>query len=350
MAVESPGMRILIIGGTGFLGYHATHELSQRGHDVTVLGLPPAPPVGTFAETVSIKLANVSLLDDDELQSTLSGFEVVVFAAGADDRTIPESPAARFFYEANTRTTVRLTAAALRAGVKRFVLLGSYFTYLDRVWPELRLAEHHPYIESRKQQLELSTSIAGSAMAFVALELPYIFGAMPGIVPLWEPLVSYVRSGVRLFYTHGGSNMVSVNSVAQAVAGACERIDQSHIFQVGDRNVEWTEFLKALCAILNRKDDTVHILPDEGVHSLSWLLDALHTMQGKESGLHASHFYKVQTSYAYFDIEESQKALGYQTGGLDKAWRETVAACPEGPPLSHWKKFSDSAQRLLGKK
>ncbi len=32
-------MRVLIIGGTGFLGYHATRELSERGHDVTAVGL-----------------------------------------------------------------------------------------------------------------------------------------------------------------------------------------------------------------------------------------------------------------------------------------------------------------------
>ena len=37
---------MLIIGGTGFLGYHATLELLTRGHEVTVVGLPPAPPSG----------------------------------------------------------------------------------------------------------------------------------------------------------------------------------------------------------------------------------------------------------------------------------------------------------------
>ena len=83
------------------------------------------------------------------------------------------------------------------------------------------------------------------------------------------------------------------------------------------------------------------------MNSLSWILDALHTLQGKESGLHASHFSRVQTSRAFFDPAESRDVLGYQTGGLAEAWRETVAGCPEEPAKSHWQKFSERAQALL---
>jgi nucleoside-diphosphate-sugar epimerase len=340
-------MRVLVIGGTGFLGYHATRELSERGHDVTVLGLPPAPPPGLFSENVSILLRDVGKLDDQELGALLSGFEAVVFAAGADDRTAPQSPAANFFYEANVRSSVRLTAAAVRAGVQRFVLLGSYFTHFDREWPEMKLAEHHPYINSRKQQLELTTIVAGTEMALVVLELPYIFGSMPGAAPLWAPLVNYVRSGVPLYYTNGGSNMVSVHRVAEAIAGACERIDESRIFQVGDQNLSWTDFLQSLCAIAGREDDTVRIIEDNRINRMSWVLDALHSVQGKEGGLHSTHFSEVLVSNAFFNPSESRRALGYKRGGLKQAWRDTVAACPEGEMFGNWQKFSQGARRLF---
>jgi nucleoside-diphosphate-sugar epimerase len=340
-------MHVLVIGGTGFIGYHATRELSERGHDVTVLGLPPAPPAGLFSEDVSILLQDIGELDDMGLRALLSGFDAVVFAAGADDRAAPPSPAANFFYEANVKSSVRLTSAAVQAGVRRLVVLGSYFTHFDREWPELKMAENHPYINSRKQQLELSTIIAGSDMALVVLELPYIFGSMPGAVPLWAPLVNYVRSGVPLYYTNGGSNMVSVNRVAEAIAGACERIDESRIFQVGDKNVSWTEFLQNLCAIIGREDDIVHIIEDKRVNRMSWILDALHSVQGREGGLHSTHFSEVLVSNAFFSPTESRRALGYRSGGLKQAWRDTVAACPEGEMFNNWQKFSRGARRLF---
>jgi len=292
-------------------------------------------------------LRDVGKLDDQELGALLSGFEAVVFAAGADDRTAPQSPAANFFYEANVRSSVRLTAAAVRAGVQRFVLLGSYFTHFDREWPEMKLAEHHPYINSRKQQLELTTIVAGTEMALVVLELPYIFGSMPGAVPLWAPLVNYVRSGVPLYYTNGGSNMVSVHRVAEAIAGACERIDESRIFQVGDQNLSWTDFLQGLCAILGRDDDTVRIIEDNRINRMSWVLDALHSVQGREGGLRSTHFSEVLVSNAFFNPAESRRALGYRRGGLKQAWRDTVATCPEGEMFSNWQKFSQGARRLF---
>lgn len=338
-------MRILIIGGTGFLGYHASRELAARGHEVTAMGLPPGPPAGLFPDSVQVTLQAMEQLEENALDKLLQGFEAVVFAAGADDRAIPASPAARFFYEANVKSTVRLAAASVRANVKRFVLLGSYFTFLNREWPDKALAEHHPYIESRVHQQELAIAVAGSRMAVICLELPYIFGAMPGVVPLWAPLVSYVRSGVPLYYTEGGSNMVSVNTVAQAIAGACERIDETRIYQVGDENLPWSALLGQLCQLVGRDDDRVHTLPQAGLGKISWVLDALHALKGKESGLHASFFSSVQTAYAYFDNAVSRNDLGYETGGLPTALRDTVNACPEKQGTGYWRKFASRLQR-----
>ena len=49
-------MKILVIGGTGFLGYQATHELLRRGHRLALLALPPAPAAGLFPNRCVDKL------------------------------------------------------------------------------------------------------------------------------------------------------------------------------------------------------------------------------------------------------------------------------------------------------
>ena len=194
-------MNILVIGGSGFLGYHATHELLRRHHQVDIMGLPPNPPEDLFPDQVGVVLADINQSDDKYLIELFKPYDAIVFAAGVDDRAVPASPAYTFFYEANVKSAVRTTAAAMKAGVERFVLLGSYFSHFDREWPELELADNHPYIRSRKEQMELCTTVAGDEMVMIVLELPYIFGSMPHNVPLWAPLVSYVRSGVPLYYT-----------------------------------------------------------------------------------------------------------------------------------------------------
>lgn len=340
-------MDILVIGGTGFLGYHAAHELLRRQHKVSILGLPPRPPQDLFPPQVDVVLADINQTTDKQLKTLFEPYDAIVFAAGVDDRTVPPSPAYEFFYEANVKSAVHATSAAVQAGVQRFVLLGSYFTYFERQWPEMTLAEHHPYIRSRKEQLELCTSTAGDDMAMIVLELPYIFGSMPNTVPLWAPLVNYVRSGVPLYFTNGGTNMVAVEHVAAAVAGACERMEQSRIFQIGDRNVPWTEFLQALCRIVGREDNQVHLLKDDSVINMSWIGDALHTLLGKEAGLQSKEFSHIQTAFTYFDPSDSRLALGYGEGGLEQAWADTVAACPLSVGMRSWRTFVATAKHLL---
>ena len=124
--------KVLIIGGTGFLGYYAVRELLKRNYAVSILSLPPLPAEGLFAPEVEIVLADLNKLTDAEVEKYLSGHDAVIFAAGADDRATPPAPAYPFFHKYNVEATRRLATLAKQAGVKRMVVLGSYFAYFDR--------------------------------------------------------------------------------------------------------------------------------------------------------------------------------------------------------------------------
>ena len=57
-------MRILIIGGTGFIGYHALKEALKRGHEVSVLALPPVPADDLLPQNVEITLSDLNTLSE----------------------------------------------------------------------------------------------------------------------------------------------------------------------------------------------------------------------------------------------------------------------------------------------
>ena len=78
--------RVILIGGTGFLGYHAIMEFLKNGWGVTAVGLPPAPPQSLLPESVKIVLQNLEFLSDEEILNLLRGYDALVFAAGLDDR------------------------------------------------------------------------------------------------------------------------------------------------------------------------------------------------------------------------------------------------------------------------
>lgn len=319
-------MRVMIIGGTGLLGYHATRELMRRGHAVDILALPPLPAQGLFPAEVKIHLRNLNDLTDVEVRALLSGHEAVVFAAGVDDRVTPKAPAYPFFHRHNVESTRRAAEISKRAGVQRFIILGSYFAYFHRLWPHMELTRHHPYIRSRVEQSAAALEAGGADMAVMTLELPYIFGVMPGRTPLWKPLVQYAASSFPLFYPRGGTTCVTVAQVAQAIAGAVEKGEPGARYPIGGENLTWTDLLSRVAKFARREKQVISI-PSWLVICGAYFLKLIHKLQRRESGLDPVRFIKLQTANTFIDPELSRQALGYQMGGLNEALSTTVQVC-----------------------
>ena len=321
-----PEVRILIIGGTGFVGYHALKEALKHGHEVSVLALPPVPADDLLPQEVKATLSDLNKLSDENLLTHLKNQEAVVFAAGADDRTIHRAPAYESLFEANVKACVRLFTLARKAGVKRGVLISSYFAHFDRICPEKRLSHFHPYIRSRQEQEKRSLKAAMPDLELMILELPYVFGSMPGRLPLWKPLVDYIHSPFPLFYTRGGTNIIAVKHVAEAIIGAIEQGKGGERYLIGEENVSWIDLLRRLSILAGGKKKVI-ILPNYIVREAMRMIALYHKMQGKEAGLNPVEFTKIQTINTFFDPEPSRNALGYGHGGIEEALQDTVRAC-----------------------
>lgn len=318
--------RVFVVGGTGFLGYHAIQEFLAHGWGVTALGLPPDPPADLYPESVKIILRPLEEISDGELLSLLGGHEALVFAAGMDDRVTSRKPAYPKFRRANVESPLRLFRLAAQAGVRRAVALGSYFAHFNRLWPEMKLAERHPYIRSRLEQGKALTTIPN--LATCVLELPYIFGALPipGWKPLWAPLIKYIRSAKTLFYMQGGTSCISAGTVGRAIFGVVERGEGGKSYPIGQENLTWVEMLTRLAAADGRQVRVVR-LP-------SWIIRLgllgvwlLHQLRNIESGLDLRYFTPIQTAETFLDPIPSQKMLGYEPVSLEEAFQQTVLAC-----------------------
>ncbi|MDZ7838416.1 MAG: hypothetical protein U5N58_10980 [Actinomycetota bacterium] len=89
--------------------------------------------------------------------------------------------------------------------------------------PRKKSSTHHPYIRCRVEQAQKTISAGRDKMAVVILELPYIFGAMPNRIPLWKHvLLDRFVKGRIIFFPRGGTNMITVEHVAEAIIGALE--------------------------------------------------------------------------------------------------------------------------------
>ena len=317
-------MRVFVVGGTGFIGYHVVQSCLRRGWEVTALGLPPASPA-LFAPGVNVLLRDLGRTPDAALHRLLRGHDAVVFAAGMDDRSTPARPAYPKLHKANVEDLTRVLRLARDAGATRAVVIGSYFTWLDREWPALRLAERHPYIRSRVEQARAATAIPG--LDGMVIELPYVFGALPapGWEPLWTPLVRYIRLSPVVCYTAGGSACISSGVAGEAVAAAIERGQAGERYPIGQENLSWAQLITRLARADGRTVRVVTV-PTPFARLGLGAVQFAHRLQGKEGGLDLPRFTAVQTAQADIDPARSRSALGYALDDLDLAFRETVAA------------------------
>lgn len=114
-------MKVLVTGGSGFLGSHVAEQLSAAGH--TVVALVRKSSNRKFLSTLpNVELAEGSVEDRASVDRAAKGVDAVVHSAGlVKARTEAE------FFECNTQGTVNLLEAAIAhaPNLKRFVHVSS---------------------------------------------------------------------------------------------------------------------------------------------------------------------------------------------------------------------------------
>ena len=179
-------MRVLVIGGTGFIGYHVVNCLLAAGMDVYVLCRNTGAVASLFPAAVTGVQGDINSLAVADYQRLLAGMDGVVFAAGADERSKVEGDAEAFFLRANVWPCEQLFAAVAQSTVRRAVLLGSVFAWLDAQQPALGLSQQHCYIRSRVIQDRVAhAALRDSGCILTTLQVPWVFGTCPHRPSQW---------------------------------------------------------------------------------------------------------------------------------------------------------------------
>ncbi len=121
-------MRVLVTGGSGFIGSHVVDKLRARGHEPVIYDLRPSPWHTDPAHPVDTVLGSIT--DREALERALHSCDAVAhLAAVADVNDVHASP--EDAERVNARGTVAVLEAARRAGVKRLVYASTIWVYSD---------------------------------------------------------------------------------------------------------------------------------------------------------------------------------------------------------------------------
>ena len=133
-------MKILVTGGTGFLGGHIVERLRRAGEEVSVLVRNPSKAERLKASGIEIRVGD--LTDLDSLRTAVRGVDRVFHSAAH----VSEWGSWSKFQSATVNGTINMLTAATEAGVQRFLHVSTATVYEDIHARKLRvISENAPH-------------------------------------------------------------------------------------------------------------------------------------------------------------------------------------------------------------
>jgi uncharacterized protein YbjT (DUF2867 family) len=209
-------LRVLVTGGTGFVGTHVVNELLRRKHDVAVLARRPESTRNRYNHPVTRLPGNV--LDPVSLARAFAGREAVVHLVG-----IIHEEGEQTFDRMHRVAVENVIAAAEKAGVRRLLHMSA-----------MGSSEDAPS-EYGRTKAAGQRAVQDSGLDWTIFRPSIIFGPGDGFVTL---LAVLVRANPVFIPVIGAGQTrfmpVSVRDVARLYSEALEKPEtRGGIFEVG---------------------------------------------------------------------------------------------------------------------
>lgn len=242
-------MKVLLTGGTGFLGSYIARELCCRHYQVRVL-VRPSSDLRRLAG-LNIETFTGDLLHPEDLRRALAGCDAVIHAAALIDQA---STDLEHFEQVNVQATILLVEAALEEGVHRFIYVGSAnatgygsIEHPGTEWSEFNLFRYGSgYINSKylAQQYVLE-QVEKRGLPAVVVNPAFLLGPFdqksgPGVV---------IRRGLShriQWCPPGGKNFIHVRDAAIAICQALTHGEAGECYLLAGENMRFRTFFRLL--------------------------------------------------------------------------------------------------------
>ena len=273
-------MKILVTGGSGFLGSHLIPKLVEDGHMVFAL----ARSASSSDTVCSLGATPVrgDLENPDEL--SLPAVDAVVHAAALFRFAGPRAP----YFRANVAGTESILGAAQQAGATTFVNLSAGAVVMDdRGTPLHNVDETAPtypqsfsgYVASKAQGEAAVLAANRPGFRTIALRPPALWG--PG-GPFSKQLPHAIESGQFAFIARGEYPFatIHVDNVVEAVQCALQRGTGGRPYFINDLDlVTFREFVAGLAEVEGLSIDGLRSVPYRVAFTLGRLMETFAAMR-----------------------------------------------------------------------
>jgi UDP-glucose 4-epimerase len=240
-------LKVVVTGGSGFIGSHVVDKLAAAGHEPRILDLAPSP----WHAPGEIDTALADLTDPAATAEAVRGSDAIVhLAAMADVNEVVGQPGRTD--AVNTRGTFNLLEAARAEGSSRFLYASTIWVYGNAPGPEPHdedtplVLPPHLYTATKlagEMYCRSFETMYGVSTTILRFGIPYGPRARPAaVVPAF---IAKAKAGTPLTIAGDGSatrQFVYVEDLAEGVVAALDAAGAGRVYNlVGDELVSVKE-------------------------------------------------------------------------------------------------------------
>ena len=320
-----PAKKILITGGTGFLGTHIVRQFLAAGEkDLRVL----SSSVPEWMKDAGVEPIEGSVTEDADVAAAVRGASAIFHLAGKVSRDNEDAAAMNKIHLQGTRL---LCEAAKEAGVDTMVLASSSGTIavsedeqiFDETFPQpVEIFSRWAYYASKYYQERAALeNFDGDGRRLSIMNPSLLLGPDDERLSSTKPVLDFL--GRKIPYTpSGGLNFVDVRDAARAFISALEKGRHQEKYLLGAANMTFEEFFGRLERLSGVRAPMLRV-PKRLAMVGSSFVESVFKNWGKTSPV-ASKEVDQAEHFWYFDSSKAEEELGFAPGEPQETLNDTI--------------------------
>ena len=325
-ALAKTAKKILITGGTGFLGTHIVRQFLDAGEkNLRVM----ASSVPVWMKDAGCEAVEGSVTNRVDVVNAVRNVEAIYHLAGKVSRDNEDAAQMNKIHVEGTRI---LCEAAKEVGVKTFILASSSGTIacseteetFDETYPTpLEIISRWAYYASKYYQEKTAReNFDGKGLKLIILNPSLLLGTDDERLSSTKPVLDFLAR--KIPYTpSGGLSFVDARDAATAFINALEKGRHQEKYLLGAANMTFGEFFGRL-ERLSKVSAPMLRVPKRFAMAGSNLINSIYKNWNKSSPIQPNEVEQAEYFW-YFDSAKAEDELNFTTREPNETLQDTIA-------------------------
>lgn len=324
-ALAKKEKKILITGGTGFLGTHVARQMLDTGEkNLRVM----ASRVPEWMKDAGVEAAEGSVTNTEDVAAAVKNVSAIFHLAGKVSRDNSDAAAMNKIHLEGTRL---LCEAAKEAGVKTFVLASSSGTIavsetdevVDETFPQpVEIISRWAYYASKYYQERTALeNFDGKGLRLVILNPSLLLGPDDERLSSTKPVLDFLGRKIP-YCPSGGLNFVDARDAAVAFIAALEKGKHQEKYLLGAANMTFAQFFGRLERLSGVAAPAMKVPKKLAVVGSS-LVESVFKNWGRTSPVQSNEVEQAE-HFWYFDSSKAMEELGFTARDPQETLQDTI--------------------------